>query len=141
MGEKVTIFGVRHHGPGSARSLLHALEELRPQCVLIEGPPDADEVIPYAGRKEMTPPVAILVHDEERPSDAVYYPFAEFSPEWQAMRWALRAKVPVRFMDLPQAHRMAIDAERTKKLVEEMAKGSGRGTAEQEEEDEEDAVA
>jgi hypothetical protein len=38
------------------------------------------------------------------------------------MRWALKAKVPVRFMDLPQAHRMAIDAERKKKLVEELAK-------------------
>jgi len=135
MAANVSIFGVRHHGPGSARSLLHALEELRPQCVLIEGPPDADEVIPFAGRAEMTPPVAILVHDADRPADAVYYPFAEFSPEWQAIRWALRAKAPVRFMDLPQAHRMAIEAERQKKVLEQLTRTvQQRGTEMEEDE-------
>src|SRR5678815_5856550 len=86
MRDDPVIFGIRHHGPGSARSLLRALDELKPDCLLIEGPPDADEIIPYAARAEMRPPVAILVHDAERPADAVYYPFAEFSPEWQAMR-------------------------------------------------------
>lgn len=110
----VHIFGVRHHGPGSARSLVHALGEIKPKCVLIEGPPDADEVIEFAARAQMRPPVAILVHAAETPQEAVYYPFAEFSPEWQAIRWAQSAGVPVRFMDLPQWHRMAIDLERRK---------------------------
>src|SRR5690348_3051522 len=104
----VHIFGVRHHGPGSARSLVRALEQIKPLCLLIEGPPDADDVIPYAAKSEMRPPVALLIHAVETPQNAVYYPFAEFSPEWQALRWALSADVPVRFMDLPQAHRMAI---------------------------------
>ena len=35
----VHLFGIRHHGPGCARSLLRALDELRPDCILIEGPP------------------------------------------------------------------------------------------------------
>ena len=34
------IFGIRHHGPGSARSLRAALEQLRPDAILVEGPPD-----------------------------------------------------------------------------------------------------
>ena len=34
-------------------------------------------------------------------------PFAEFSPEWQALRYALARGIPVRFMDLPQCHRLA----------------------------------
>ena len=40
------LFGIRHHGPGSARSLRLALEALKPDIVLIEGPPDAQEVLP-----------------------------------------------------------------------------------------------
>lgn len=87
MPDNLHILGIRHHGPGSAQSVLRALDELKPDCVLIEGPPDADEMIPFAAREEMHPPVAILVHDVAEPSDAVYYPFAAFSPEWQAIRW------------------------------------------------------
>jgi hypothetical protein len=44
----VHIFGIRHHGPGSARSLRASLEALSPDCILVEGPPDADEVLSYA---------------------------------------------------------------------------------------------
>jgi hypothetical protein len=121
MPTQITILGIRHHGPGSARSMLRALEQLKPQCVLIEGPPDGDDMIPYAARAEMRPPVALLVHAVDSPTDAVYYPFAEFSPEWQAMKWALAAGVPVRFMDLPQWHRIAVQTERLKILKEKLA--------------------
>jgi hypothetical protein len=38
----VHVLGIRHHGPGSARSLGAALAALAPDVVLIEGPPDAD---------------------------------------------------------------------------------------------------
>ena len=44
----------------------------------------------------------------DEPKRAVYYPFAEFSPEWQAIRYALKKNVPVRFMDLPQSVRFAL---------------------------------
>ena len=104
------IFGIRHHGPGSARSLRNAIEALEPDCVLVEGPPDAAEVLPLLAHDEMKPPVALLIYVPEEPSRAVYYPFASYSPEWQAIDYALKRKVPVRFMDLPQAHRMAQEA-------------------------------
>lgn len=42
----IHLFGIRHHGPGSARSLCEALEALRPDAILIEGPPDAESVLP-----------------------------------------------------------------------------------------------
>ena len=106
MSDNVHIFGIRHHGPGSARSLLAALVELAPDCVLIEGPPDADDIIPFAMEGDMTPPVALLVFAPDSPRRSVYYPFAEFSPEWQAMRYGLQSSVPVRFMDLPQAFQL-----------------------------------
>src|SRR5581483_9527742 len=39
---------------------------------------------------------------------SVYYPFTHFSPEWQALRYALQRNIPARFMDLPQAIQLAI---------------------------------
>jgi len=110
----VHILGIRHHGPGSARSVLAALEAIRPQALLVEGPPDAEDLLPLAAHAEMRPPVALLVYRPDEPKRAVFYPFAVFSPEWQAIRWALANHVPVRFMDLPQRHRLALDAEEKK---------------------------
>ena len=46
MAAAVHVFGIRHHGPGSARSVSRALRELRPDCVLVEGPPEADDLLP-----------------------------------------------------------------------------------------------
>ena len=55
----VHFLGIRHHGPGSARAVATALAELRPDVVLIEGPPEADKVVELAGSEEMEPPVAL----------------------------------------------------------------------------------
>ncbi|QRK05984.1 hypothetical protein JQX13_38530 [Archangium violaceum] len=109
----VHVLGVRHHGPGSARSVRAALEKLQPDVVLIEGPPDADALIPLAAHAEMKPPVALLVYAIDRPAQAVFYPFAVFSPEWQALQYALERTLPVRFIDLPQTHQMAPEDEGT----------------------------
>ena len=35
----VTILGIRHHGVGSAKNVAERLEQLRPDMILIEGPP------------------------------------------------------------------------------------------------------
>jgi hypothetical protein len=102
----IHIFGIRHHGPGSARSLCDALESLGPDCLLIEGPPDAQAVLPLALHPGMQPPIALLVYHAEHARLAVYYPFAVFSPEWQAIQYGLANKIAVRFMDLPQAHQL-----------------------------------
>ena len=107
----VHVFGIRHHGPGSARSLGAALGVLTPDVVLVEGPPDADGLIALAADPAMLPPVALLVYVPDAPRRAAYYPFAAFSPEWVAIRHALARGVPVRFMDLPAAHLFALDAE------------------------------
>ncbi len=104
----VHVFGIRHHGPGSARSLCQALETLQPDIVLVEGSPDAEAVLPLLAHPQMRPPVALLIHVLDRPEQAVYYPFAVFSPEWQAIRYGLQQQIPVRLMDLPQSHRFAI---------------------------------
>jgi hypothetical protein len=104
----VHVFGIRHHGPGSARSLRQALEALQPDCILIEGPPEADEILSLVAHEEMRPPVALLIYAPDVPGKAVYYPFTVFSPEWQAMSIGVQRSVPVRFMDLPQTHWLAM---------------------------------
>jgi len=107
IGTVVLRLGIRHHGPGCARSVVAALERFAPEVVLVEGPPEGDALLPWAGHEAMRPPVALLVYAADEPSRAVFYPFAEFSPEWQAIRWALARGVPVRFMDLPVGVRLS----------------------------------
>jgi hypothetical protein len=119
MSDSVHILGIRHHGPGSARSVVAALEAIQPQVLLVEGPPDADELLALAAHMEMRPPVALLIYRPDAPKRAVFYPFAEFSPEWQAIRWALARQLPVRFMDLPQRHRLALEEEEEKEQPED----------------------
>jgi hypothetical protein len=109
MAGTLSVLGIRHHGPGSARVLVRALETLDPTIVLVEGPPDAADVLAFAAHQDMTPPVALLVYEADAPSSAVYYPFAAFSPEWQALRWALNKGVAARFIDLPQSLRRRDD--------------------------------
>jgi hypothetical protein len=109
-GDGPLLLGVRHHGPGSARAVRAALEAARPGVVLIEGPPEADALVPLAADEDMRPPVALLAHAVDEPGRSVFWPLAEFSPEWVAVRWALEHDVPARFIDLPAAHTLAWDA-------------------------------
>ncbi|MEM7203484.1 MAG: DUF5682 family protein [Planctomycetota bacterium] len=101
--ERLRVFGIRHHGPGSAASLRGALEAMQPQCVLIEGPPEADALIPLAAAPGMRPPLAILTYPNAQPERARFFPLAEFSPEWCAMQWAHSHGATARFIDLPTA--------------------------------------
>jgi hypothetical protein len=82
-----------------------ALEAIDPATVLIEGPADAEDILHFAAAPGMIPPIAILVHPADNPAEAVFYPFAEYSPEWQALRWALAHRRKVAFIDLPVASR------------------------------------
>jgi len=103
-----TLYGIRHHGPGSARSVRAALAEQRPDVLLIEGPQEADGLVALAADDEMRPPVALLGYVPGEPQRAAFWPFAVFSPEWQAIGYALGAGIPVRFCDLPAAHQLAM---------------------------------
>jgi Family of unknown function (DUF5682) len=101
MPSNVEYFGIRHHGPGSARRLVESLEALKPTEVLIEGPADLSELIPMLADKDMVPPVALLAYPAGEPERSVFWPFSVFSPEYQAVVWAVNNSVPVRFIDLP----------------------------------------
>jgi hypothetical protein len=99
----VRVFGIRHHGPGSARALARSFEAWDPDAVLIEGPPEANPVLPLAASPAMRPPVALLAYMPSRPGASAFYPFASWSPEWIALGHALARAVPVSMIDLPAA--------------------------------------
>lgn len=126
------VLGVRHHGPATARAVLARLQQLQPDCVLVEGPPEGDALLGVVADPEMRPPVAIMVCLPDEPGNAAFWPFAHWSPEWQALRWAAENEVPARFMDLPFTARRTA-SERT---ASEDAAGEGAPTEPQEPEGE-----
>lgn len=113
----VHILGIRHHGPGSARNVKAFLETVRPDIVLVEGPPEADAMLQWVSNEGLKPPVALLCYQPDDPQRSVFYPFADFSPEWQAILYARRQNIHVRFMDLPAGNQMLVEKEQ--KVVEQ----------------------
>ncbi|WP_420644747.1 DUF5682 family protein [Candidatus Leptofilum sp.] len=107
--EFLHLFPIRHHGPGSARALLSSLHELKPDAILVEGPPDANEIIHWLGHEDMEPPIALLVYRPDKPEAAGSYPFADFSPEFQALRYGVQHGIVTRFFDLPQTYMLATE--------------------------------
>lgn len=99
---KVTKLGIRHHGPGSARSVAAALDLLKPDLVLVEMPEDAQSAIPFLTEEGLKPPVALLLYAPENSTKASFYPFAKFSPEWITFQWCLKHGVFYRCFDLPR---------------------------------------
>jgi hypothetical protein len=108
--DRVAVLGIRHHGPGSARSVVAELDRLQPATVLIEGPADAgEEALALAAGPGMVPPVALLAYVPDEPRFSAFWPFAVFSPEWQALSWAAAHQVRARFCDLPASVMLAED--------------------------------
>lgn len=99
----IHILGIRHHGVGSSKNLIQRLVDSKPDIILVEGPPEITSVFSAVGNDGLIPPVAIMVYNTEEPKESTFYPFAEYSPEWIAIQYANKNKIPVRAMDLPAA--------------------------------------
>lgn len=97
----IEILGIRHHGVGSARRVLERLEEIKPDIILVEGPQEQEEILKYIGASDLTPPVAVLLYDSKNVDQSTFYPFAKYSPEWIASKYANENKIPTKCIDLP----------------------------------------
>ncbi|GAB6140847.1 DUF5682 family protein [Methylosoma difficile] len=106
--DNIFYLGIRHHGPGSAHSVLRALNHFAPDKILLEGPPEATPLLAHLQNPDLQPPVAQLFYASDNPAEAVFYPFTRFSPEWQTLQYAVAAGIPLEFFDLPQAHSLAL---------------------------------
>jgi hypothetical protein len=111
-------FPVRHHSPTTARHLRAAIQARKPKVVFIEGPYEANDLIPHIADAATAPPVAIYSsyrddsnvlglngHASAAPDIparfAAWYPMTPYSPEYVAMKAAATLKAEVVFIDLP----------------------------------------
>lgn len=108
----LNIFGIRHLSPSGAYHLEKYLDEKKPKCVLIEGPIDATPYLHYFSNKKVKLPIAILAYTLEFPIHTILFPFAEYSPEYVAIVWALKHKVEVRFIDLNSENSLLLHKEK-----------------------------
>lgn len=95
------IFGIRHLSPAGAWHLRQFLTKISPRLVLVEGPSDLNDQMEDLTRPETKPPIAILAYTKEAPVRTILYPFAEYSPEYQAILWCREQGRECRFIDLP----------------------------------------
>ena len=101
MRKEPYFFPIRHLSPSGAWHLLQFLEEVQPDIVLVEGPSNVQEELNDLVDKRVKPPIAILAYTEELPVRTILYPLADYSPEYQAIKWAKKKRKEVRFIDLP----------------------------------------
>ena len=113
---------IRHHSPACAYSVLDLIEQVKPDYVLIEGPDSFNPLIAGLLDGDTRPPVAIMgqtavkgAPEQCDESDAVtksaYFPFCEYSPEWQALRIGQQHQAQLRFIDLPWTAQVECDHE------------------------------
>lgn len=104
----VLFFPVRHHSPACAYHLRRAIEDYEPDCILIEGPENANDMIPALYHQDTKAPVALYYYykdskgllDDAKGDYKCYYPFLDCSPELTALRKAKEREIPARFIDL-----------------------------------------
>lgn len=109
MTKQECFFPVRHLSPAAAWHLLKYLDKVNPDIVLVEGPSDANNQLDNIVNPKVHPPIAILAYTEELPVKTILYPLAEYSPEYQAIKWAKSHKKEVRFIDLPTSVFLALE--------------------------------
>lgn len=97
------LIGVRHHSPALAAVVPALLDGFAPEVLLVELPEELGEWLPHLADPELVAPVALSGASPD--GDLAFYPFADFSPELAAIRWAHRNGVEVRPCDLPLALR------------------------------------
>ncbi|KRB02714.1 hypothetical protein ASD86_24345 [Lysobacter sp. Root690] len=98
------VIGVRHHSPACARLVAACIRALRPRHVLIEGPADFNPRIDELHLPHRLP-LAIYSYLSHGPLHrGSWSPFAEHSPEWQALSVAREVGAQARFIDLPAWH-------------------------------------
>ncbi|WP_225833280.1 DUF5682 family protein [Streptomyces sp. NK08204] len=99
------LIAVRHHAPSLAAAVPALLDAAEPDVLLVELPAELQDWLPWLAHEETRAPVALAAAPTDGVGGPAFYPFADFSPELAAVRWAARHGVPVIACDLPLADR------------------------------------
>ena len=94
------LIGIRHHSPAMSVATPHLLEGFAPDVLAVELPAESADWLDWLTHPEAVAPLAMAFSRGEGLS---FYPFADFSPELVALRWARANSVPVVCLDLPVA--------------------------------------
>ncbi|WP_295156115.1 DUF5682 family protein, partial [uncultured Ruminococcus sp.] len=106
---KLLLFPVRHHSPVCAYQLRRTIEEFSPTVILVEGPENANDLIPVLTDENTALPAAFYYFykdkkklvSEDAEDYKCYYPFLRSSPEYTALAEGKKRGIPALFMDLP----------------------------------------
>lgn len=111
----LVLLPVRHHSPACAGYIADWIRAHRPAAVLVEGPADANPLIPELLDPDTVPPVALysFLRQSEGASHACWYPFCAHSPEYVALREGGLANAKLGFIDLPTWWHAQLLMERT----------------------------
>ncbi|MFC8900949.1 vWA domain-containing protein [Streptomyces cinereoruber] len=93
------LLGVRHHSPALAAVVPALLDEAGAEVVCVELPADFRPWLEHLADPETVAPVALAGAGEG--GRLSFYPFADFSPELAAVRWARDHGAEVVCCDLP----------------------------------------
>lgn len=66
MDGQVVYFPVRHHSPVCALHLQRTIDSFRPELILIEGPSDSAQLLPYIADEESVPPFSVTMTRREK---------------------------------------------------------------------------
>ena len=95
------LLGVRHHSPALAAVVPALLDAAGAEVVCVELPADFQKWLPHLADPDTLAPVALAGAGQD--GRLSFYPFADFSPELAALRWARDRGVDVVCCDLPMA--------------------------------------
>lgn len=106
---QVLLFPIRHHSPVCSYQLRQMIASYQPEIILIEGPENANDLIPVLTDETTRLPAAIYYFykdkkkyvNENAEDYHCYYPFLYASPEYQAIQQAKKLNIPAEFIDLP----------------------------------------
>ena len=115
------VFGIRHLSPAGAYYVREYLDRICPDLVLIEGPADFTELLKDLGSEEVRPPVAVMAYTQKLPIRTILYPFALYSPEYQAILWAKEHGCRCQFCDLPSEVFLGLEEQRQERWRQAMA--------------------
>ncbi|MBR4026416.1 MAG: hypothetical protein IKJ01_02500, partial [Lachnospiraceae bacterium] len=109
LNKSIQYVPIRHHSPICAWHLKNIIELWKPDCILIEGPENAQEQIPILTHTDTKAPIALYYYytdkkgliSEKKDEYRCYYPFLDCSPEFVALKEAQNRQIPVFFIDLP----------------------------------------
>jgi hypothetical protein len=136
LGEDLYWFPVRHHSPAVAEHVEAAILQRRPRLIFLEGPSEANDLIPYLIDSRTRPPVAIYssYRDDNNvlglagiaspaehipPRFACWFPLLVYSPEYATLLAAGKVGARVVFMDLPHYAQIKRDEPRPQNVQRE----------------------